>query len=401
MAEATDIEQRKNSAATVNTRSADADAVPVSDKFNHTKVTGRFNQYTSGYWALALPALSARYVGRYALGLWNGAKETAKENEFTKKAYAGLVGSWMGFIMLLYAKRTWVDMKAMFSETLAYEFNKKPEEVGIRDFFKSDNAIVHRTLWNYIKRNAMRGGVSASFFARFVPWKRAQNPNADSVDLGVGAAGTYLVSDVIARKETFFERLQSFVDQKINHTDRIGEVITAADLVSLYSIHARDNDPKNVRTVRMDSPAWRNDQILFGRMAELMNQTYGNQSATETAKFTIPKLLYLLGHDLIQPQNMEQSLTYIEIANRYGMDAVKQVAKASKGGIELQSAAAQYPVTLTLPRQVAQETVAPPETKFTDQLGERRNMIKPAAPTGNFADKAQKNADNVVVPGVA
>jgi len=344
----------------------------ANNNFQHTEIKGRFNQYTSGYWALTLPALAARYVGRYAtqlLGL----------GEKSPRLYSGLAGGWMLGITSLYASRTYRDMKRVFSETLAYEFDKKPEDVGIRDFFKSQNAIVHRTLWNFLKYNTRRYAVSSTFFASFLPWKRVpvikdivKTPLADSVDLGVGVTGGYLFLDVLNRKVTFFEALQNFIDTKINHTESIGQPVTDTDLLNLYAIHARDNDPKNPMSGRMDTLAWKEEQIIFGRMADLMNQTYGNAIKSEQANFTVPKLVYLLGNGLIKKENIEQSLMYIEIANRYGMDAVKQAAVAIKAGAKPADILDQFPVTLPTQAAAKEEDINMISDKHVLRLNEQK-----------------------------
>src|SRR6185312_7082074 len=62
--------------------------------------------------------------------------------------------------------------------------------------------------------------------------------------------------------------------------------------------------------------------------------------------FALPKFLYLIGHDLIQPANVKQTLALIEVANRYDMKAVKQVVKTLGEGASLAEALKPYPVLL-------------------------------------------------------
>jgi len=360
--------------------SPDADQ---ADKFDHTEIKGRFNQYTSGYWALALPALAARYIGRYIGQLFEF--DSIEKYPGLKRFYPIAVGGWMAYITGLYASRTYADMKRVFSETLAYEFDKKPEDVGIRDFFNSKNAIVHTTLWNSLKYNSRRAAVASSFFAFLLPWK-FRTTKADSVDLGVGVAGAYLVTDVLSRKVTFFEALQSFIDNKINHVESVGHVIADTDLMNLYAIHARDNPPDHLVSGKMDTVGWHNDKIIFSRMADLMNQTYGNTPNKEQAKFTVPMLIYLLGNNLITRENKAHSLAYIEIANRYGIPEVKKAADVIKNGVPLEQVIVRYaiqlpPISGAGEIIAAQSIPAAPEKKFTDAISSRAAERPPIVPS--------------------
>jgi len=356
------------------------DNAQTDNSFDHTEIKGRFNQYTSGYWALALPALAARYVARYAGKIF---KPELQHWNISKNFYATAVGSWMLGITGIYTMSTYGDMKRVFSEPLAYEFDKKPEDINIRDFFKSKNAIVQTTLHNFLKRSFLRTAFASSFFSFLLPGQRFKNLDVDPVDLGTGLTGGYLVSDVLIRKMTFFEALQNFIDNKINHSESVGQIITDDDLMNLYAIHARDNPPDRLISGKMDTVGWRNDKIIFSRMADLMNQTYRNEPSKEQADFTVPKLIYLLGNNLLSRENKENSLTYIEIANRYGIPAVKEVVQSVQDGSTLAEAIQKYPVTLPEDRAVGK---VPAEKKFTDTIS-----ASPLSLAEQVVAKRQKN----------
>jgi hypothetical protein len=353
------------------------------DKSMHTDIRGRFNQYTSGFWALALPAIAARYVGRYLLKIAQFDPKVPHEVKPGNRLYAVIVGTGMAGMIGLYSARTWGDMKRVFSETLAYEFDKKPEEIGIHDFMASKNAIVQRTMKNFIKYNSRRTVVASTFFAFLLgklggQFKRFQAPEADSVDLGVGATGAYLFSDVLNRKVTFFEAMQNFIDRKINHQESVGEVITDNDLMNLYAVHARENATDHLVAQTMDTIGWRKDQVIFGRMAELMNQTYRNTPTKERADFTVPKLIYLLGEGLITRENIDHSLAYIELANRHGMTAVKQVVREVKEGKSFDEALSSFPISHPKPEAKKQEPAAPAGDTHVARLNElkKKEMIQ-------------------------
>jgi hypothetical protein len=154
------------------------------------------------------------------------------------------------------------------------------------------------------------------------------------------------MNDVFNRKETFFERLQSFVEQKIHHSEQLGDKITGLDLINLYELHSRDQNPKHKFSGRMDTQEWSDRTKIFGRMAELMNQTYGNEPDKEQANFTLAKMIYLMGHGMIASSNPERSCTFIEVANRYGIEAVKDMAsKNMTDGADVKFAYEKYPTT--------------------------------------------------------
>jgi hypothetical protein len=324
-------------------------------------------------------------------------------NYVLQRSYGFFVGTVMLGVTGFYARKTYGDMKHIFSETLSYELNKKPEDIWAWDLWRSKNAIVHRTvknIFNYNKRRAI--WVNLPFFNFLVPgfYNMMGGNVTNLVDLGVGSTGGYLVTDAIWRRETFFEALQKFIDQKINHMDRSGDIITTADLISLYDRHAKDKNKDYSFSGRMDTKEWQDNQRLFGRMAELMNQTYGNVPNQEGADLIVPKLLYLLGHGLINPRNMEQSLAYIEVASRYpGMDEVKKIEQAVKSGATMQQAIQPFvsvPAVQAEAMEIARENsaVPPQESSYAARLaGEGRPTIRDMAASTpyqkNHADKTR------------
>jgi len=361
-------------------------------KFEHTQISGRFNQYTSAYWALALPALGIRYAIRFVGKILDHGEV---ENKFIKpigQNFGPLVGTYMSGLAVFYGLKTYKDMKTVLRETVAYENGKNKAEIGFFDLWKSENTIVRRTIHNSVKYTLRRVLVNLPFFFKPIAnkfmsdewrskWIKDITPY-DMADAGVATNMFYLATDVFSRKITFFEALQSFIDKKINHSDNVSEHVKAEDLMGLYRLHIRDNSPDEQFATKVTSPAWQNNQVLFGRMASLMNQSYGNQVKAEHADFTLPKLIYLLGHGLVKPSNMENSLAYIEVANRHGMNAVKKLQEQLEKAVPLEQAMQAFPVAPSLKDYKNEQ-----DKIFLKQMGIR---AEDAAGIASEADKLQK-----------
>ncbi len=326
------------------------------------EMKGRVNRHTSGYWALAIPALSVRYLAEAAANVvgatrgrvagaiklpWLQKVAAMSEKDAGRaldKVEAPVVGAFMLGVSTLYMGRTYKDLKAAFSEAISWETGKKKEDINFMDIMKSDNTLVEAARRNFMKYNVRRFAVNTPFFSHHV--FKSVRPK-DSILFGVASNSIYLMSDVLSRKETFFERLQGFVDEKVLHTEKLGEQITAIDLINLYELHSRDKNPNYRFTGRMDTKEWQDRVKVFGRMAELMNETYGNQTNPEHANFTLSKMIYLMGHGMITTGgDVERSCAYIEVANRYGIDAVKEMTgKNMTDGSDLAYMRQKYPIS--------------------------------------------------------
>jgi hypothetical protein len=298
----------------------------------HTKVAGAINQHTPSYWRLALPALGVRYLGRYTQELFPSLQKT--------KFLDTVAGAWMLGVTTLFASRTKTDMQNILSEAVGYELGKEKADVSFSDIMHSQNKAVIVARDNFIKYTGIRALVNASFFASYLPGRFR---NTASIDLGMGANSGYLVVEVLGRGRTFFEKLQSFTDSKLNQGNALGENVTGHELIELYERNALDNDRANSFKEQKNPEVWKKSQVIFERMADLMNHTYQHGHDGESANFTLPKFIYLLGNNLIQPKNVEQTLALIELSNTYGMTALKEVVKELKDGTRLEVALQPYP----------------------------------------------------------
>ena len=133
---------------------------------------------TPRYWLIALPALTMRYAVRFMLRLFDyeqraeNLRKNPKYEPWIPKshvAYPLLAGTIMASITGFFARRTYQDMKTLFGETVAFEFNKAPEQVTIKDLYKSQNLVVKTTMKNFIKFNVRRFLADSLFF---MPWTK-------------------------------------------------------------------------------------------------------------------------------------------------------------------------------------------------------------------------------------
>ncbi len=189
------------------------------------EVKGLFNNFTSAFWAFAMPLLGfARYLAEGVVELFkfNDAKEWPKINNEKNKWGGRIQATMAGTIMTagasFFLERTYKDMKNEFAESLAWEFHKKPEEVNIADMLNSKNQLMKDAKDNYVKYNARRFAVILPFFSDYfghLVAKAGKNfkhvdkvtqhfdhvSSKAAVALGTASVSLYLVSDVLGRKE--------------------------------------------------------------------------------------------------------------------------------------------------------------------------------------------------------
>ncbi len=93
----------------------------------------------------------------------------------------------------------------------------------------------------------------------------------------------------------------------------------------------------------------------LNRIAELMNNTYAYKHKIRIgtdghtiieANFALPKLIHLMGHDLIDPLNPKRTLLAVELANAKGIDAVKHMESELASGASVDEVAQHHGITL-------------------------------------------------------
>jgi hypothetical protein len=276
--------------------------------------------------------------------------------------YDNMLGVGSAIITALYAMRVKTDIWHAFAETVAYENGKNPRDITSYDIMRSDNSIVQGTVRNYLQKTFGRFATDAIFFGRQLAHIPGAHPGIKSVpfgELGIGVKGYFLLRDILAKQTSFFEDLTQLIDKKLNPIKGIGEPISSSDVIDLYQKYAlRHNQNAAFKDAlireRRDGVDWPKAERLFSRVADLMNQTYKykhssidhvsyeNRELQATSDFALPKFLYLLGHGLIDPRRPEQSLAYVELANRQGIEAVKAVRQHVASGAAFVEAVCPY-----------------------------------------------------------
>jgi hypothetical protein len=184
-------------------------------------IHGRVDKYRSPYWSGIVAALGMRYAPRPFVRDYFDIKADSPNYSHNKKhVYSALAGTMLTAVASLYAVQTYKDIKSILSEVVGWEKHKDPNDVTIFDMFSSKNSVVQQTMSNYVKFNTRRFGINAVYFTPFLMKKTFMKHNLHGetgVDLGVAINGAYLFSDIIRRKMTPFEELQTLIDNKINH----------------------------------------------------------------------------------------------------------------------------------------------------------------------------------------
>ena len=265
----------------------------------------------------------------------------------------------------IYARRVASDIRSVFAETVAYENDKDVNQLGISDFLKSDNVIVDKAIKNFVKLNTLRVASDLTFFVRAAGFIKTPGVDlsilkrAPGTDLGMAVKGAMLSADILTRQSTLFEDIVRLIDVKLNPATGLGDNVTTSEVVDLYQKFAMDHKKegafRNTKsyTEVAGNVAWKRSEGVFTRIAELMNHTYhyktpkgAENSIGPTADFPLPKYLFLLGHDMVDINKPEQTLAYVEVANKHGMRAVKEMAKDLKGGMALDDVLKKFPVEL-------------------------------------------------------
>lgn len=286
---------------------------------------------------------------------------TTKENKdgiFYNTAL-GLGSIWL---TLSYSNMVYRDIRNLFSEAVGDELGKPHDQVKFDDLRHSKNRIVQKTLDNY--RGKMWGRLAIDFL--FFPAALMRSTHLG--DLVLGLKGVQALLDTWKRKTTLFEDLVTFVNNKIQPRNGLGQPITQGEVFDLYQHYTEQFHPEKMfRNVIDNSPqesaTWALSQPVFARIAELMNLSYAYKHTTsfdadgqavKQADFALPKFIYLLGHDLIQPRHPERTLTLVEIANAHGIPALKDAVAQLEAGATVEQITQKYGVTLNLPRNLPQ-----------------------------------------------
>jgi len=283
--------------------------------------------------------------------------------------YDNFLGAGSLAVTASYEKRVYDDIKDIFSEAVAYEKNGNPDAITFGDLRHSDNKLVSSTVSNFISKTQVRLGTDLGFFGRQLSRLHPKLKVLNSMrfgDMMIGVKGGLLINEVLKKDTTIFTDLLSLIDNKVNPEKGLGESITSADVIDLYQKYARLHNPEAAFTdttiyQQRDQMEWPQAEQVFLRVSDLMNQTYmyKHSSLDDMARlesvtspsvdFALPKLIYLLGHDMIDARKPEESYAYVEIAGKSGLgiEAVKEAKHMIDSGTSVDNVAKQFGIDLT------------------------------------------------------
>jgi hypothetical protein len=293
-------------------------------------------------------------------------------NSLSNMAYGLSLGISSVVLSLTYSRMVRSDIRNMFSEVVAYEKGISPDQVKFSDIAASNNHIIQRTVHNYRIKLAQRLGTDALFFAT-TPFK-----SEGIIDIVLGVKGTQIFAETWKRKPTLFEDIVTLVNNKINPRNGLGQQVTVGEVFDLYQHYTEQFAPNKMfhnvlERGSGEGEIWAKSEPIFQRITELMNLTYAYKHPTvldasgqaiAQANFPLPKLIYLLGHGLIDPREPERTMAYIEIANRYGMEEVRALEEGLRKGVALETLLVKYPAAHIATR-VATPIAADPINSIT------------------------------------
>jgi hypothetical protein len=326
----------------------------IVPKLNEAK--GFFSSIANGFEKVRASVLNASGFG----GRWLQRKyfPDMPHQELEAAAYSGLVGVGSTALTLRYSAMVRNDIINLFSESVGYEFGKDPSKVTFDDITKSRNALVKVTVKNY--HDKMNGRlITDGLFFGAIPFR-----SMPGNDILLGLKGLQIFSETWQRKSTVFEDLITFVNNKINPRNGLGQPVSIGEVFDLYQRYAEQFAPHRmfsnvVENGTGEGATWATNQPVFKRISELMNLTYAYKHpslldqqghAIQQADFPLPKFIYMLGHDLIDTHNPVQTLAYIEVANKHGMEAVKDMQAQLAQGIPLDRMLQKYPIPARAPK---------------------------------------------------
>ncbi len=277
--------------------------------------------------------LNALSVPGRALEKWIGGgapKQGWKLPELEAATYSTAIGIGSGFLSWQYSRLVKADIQNLFRETVAEEKGIPQEQVTFKDISASDNKIIQRTVENYHEKKWSRLGTDALFLV-LAPFR-----SGHLTDGLLGIKGLQIFSDTWKRKTTMFEDLVTFVNNKINPRNGLGQPVTLGEVFDLFQHYSEGFAPERMFNNVLSKNAsgrWAHSQPIFQRITDLMNETYAYKHTTpadyDAAKmsgsdFPLPKLIYMLGNDMIDPDQPQRTLALVEIMNAKGGTATKQ-----------------------------------------------------------------------------
>lgn len=307
-------------------------------------------------------------------------------------AFSTSLGLGSLWLTLSYSNTVYKDIKNIFSEAVSMEFDKPADRINIEDIRHSQNRIVQKTLENFRHRTLRRLLVDFLFFP--AGWLR--HPGAG--DFVLGLKGVQLFAETWKRKTTMFEDLVTFVNNKINPRNGLGQPIAIGEVFDLYQHYAQEFAPQRAFTNVIEGPngegiLWARSEPIFQRITELMNATYAYKhpsvvdpttgNVVPQANFALPMFIYLLGHDLIDLSHPKRTQITIEVANQHGIHAVKELQTLVAKGVRNEELMEYFRISLPKPAPV------------TPRLASKENAVIPKGSSVQL-DAAQVPLNTIV-----
>lgn len=344
--------------------------------------------------AVKAEELTGEYVTSQKLRISTSGKEGLRDlvrpniaKDMRSSFYDYGMGGYSVALTSAYAGKVVVDMKRLFSEVVAYELDKNPEDVSTADIWKSNNGVVQETWKKWGTRNMLRLATDGIFFGRLL------KPNVEFGKFGLVSKGLLIMQDLWYRRLTTFEKLTSFVESTIKPEDGLGTPVTSEKLVDLFQSFTVHNRPDMsfqsiVGNNASEEVRWDYARQIFDRMAELMNQSYSykhdvrydeNFQPLAQSNFTLPAFIFMLGHDMIDPNNPNFTMARIEIASEYGVRAMKGAHKEFMAAQHLPEAE-QLPVFNRVMAQFPEANVTWRSRSERLETAKKRGSAKEEAP---------------------
>ena len=322
-------------------------------------------------------------------------------SELENSAYSIALGLGSGALSLSYSKLVRNDIRNLFCETVAEEKGIPQEQVTFQDITTSENKIIKRTVENYHQKKWARLGTDALFFLA------APLRSEGVTDLLLGGKGVQIFADTWKRKTTLFEDLVTFVNNKINPRNGLGQPISMGEVFDLYQHYSEAFAPQKMFNNVLSRDAtgrWAHSQPIFQRITELMNETYAYKHTTPAdynaakhsgSDFALPKLIYMLGNDMIDPDQPARTLALVEVMNAHGGAAVKQAAAQLDSGVPPQAVLQQMGLhfvtphaTIHDPKVEAKNGVLPKGSTMQADAAPRAQIQAATATSHHTADLA-------------
>jgi hypothetical protein len=367
-------------------------AAPSSKEFDFSKPLGK----QSEFWQVALPMLSARYIGRWISSIWKW--DDATNPSIVRRAYGLIVATAMAGAVIFHNMRTVNDMKAMFGESVANELGKNKGDVTIWDISKSTNTIVQDAVHNVKRFNIRRFSFTVLPFLNFLlPFvaKKIDDPAvkfdiSGSVDFGVGTTGAYLGGEIMmGRDSTLFENTTRFI-KGLENTKLSGNQVSGAQIMECYMPYLYEN-----KAGAKKSPEWEKAIHSFYPFAAQLADMINAAPMAGEAKKPIFIMNDLLGYGVVKlkpdEKTGQENLTYLEIGSRYGSAAIQDMAKGLKAGKSFEEVTQKYPVMGAGKNELSMEYDTPSKSHAAKLEG--RNPIRPPAPSANHVENALKSSE--------